>query len=64
MSTETRDDIVSNDQIGNVTGQLFLQYGTPTVTLSSSRMQITGDDLGAVDIEILDDDFELLIGAK
>lgn len=44
--------------------QLFIQYGTPTITLSSNAMQVVGQGTDEIEAVLLDDDFELLIGSK
>jgi len=48
----------------NVVGTLTIQYGTPTLSLSSSNMQIIGRDENKLQLIFNLDDFEILQGVK
>jgi hypothetical protein len=63
--TRTFIDTIEEEIENQEVRQLFIQYGTPTITLSSDRMQLVNHDgFDEVDSVFLDDDFELLIGSK
>lgn len=64
-STRSFIDIIEETIENNTVGQFFLQYGSPTITLSSNRMQLVSHNgFDEVDSFFLDDDLELLIGSK